>query len=264
MWGSAWIPLSFAVHKGGLPDGFRCVRPGPSPPRHRGDGPGASSTPRLGGPEWAGWVGAFHWRPRCEGRAAAQRQGRMRPCGPCRGRAGRRDRASGPRHHCPTPQPASCPTKPTSPREGRHSEPLCLGRRREFLMKRSGPQATRGSAKTILDKAALSKLRRLPTPAEGGHHCCHDEMEGPVGPSALPPSEAAAHTSARPRGTEGFTGAPTQRACWSAATRCAGAAFARGEPAGASDGVGRRAGGQGRRELLGGLQQQKVPAYPGP
>ena len=84
-------------------------------------------------------------------------------------------------------------------------------------------------------------MRRLPTGAQGGAGCCHDELEGPVGLAALPPSEAAAYPL-HADSTDARHGRPAAKGV---TQRSGGATVAQGEPAGASAGVGRRAEGKG-------------------
>jgi len=167
-------------------------------------------------------------------RAVLQRSGRD-ACVPAGLAEGEPDGATGHQGRATIAQPPNlraAQRSPRAPREGRHSEPLCLGRRREFLMKRSGPQATRGSAKTILDKGPYLKCAACRPPRRAAITAAETKWGdrwalsvGAVRGRRLP--------SARWHGTRRATGAPKQRACWSAATRSGGTPFARGEPAGA-------------------------------
>ncbi len=122
-------------------------------------------------------------------------------------------------------------------RGGRHSEPLCLGRRREFY-EALGSAADEGFTKTIFDNDHYRKCDDCrPT-----RRAAMDDGRANWGDRwALNAAAVRGRRfpSARSNGTSLITGAPLQRACWSAAQRCAGAAFARGEPDGACGGVGR-------------------------
>jgi hypothetical protein len=75
--------------------------------------------------------------------------------------------------------------------------------------------------------------------ADGGDGCRHDVLEGPGWALGIVAASATASLPNRRNPPRPVTGALTAKGVLE---RSGGAAFAQGEPAGASDGVGRRAG----------------------
>ncbi len=106
-------------------------------------------------------------------------------------------------------------------------------------MKRSAAQPTRDSSKTIFDNGHYRKCDdcRPPRMAAVGLGWRNG---GTCWALSIVAVRGLRFTSARWNGARCLTGAPKQRACSSAAQRCAGGTFARGEPVGAFDRVGRR------------------------